>query len=199
MPLTALAQIPHPEGGMILIFSGPEARESGLFPDSTGLYLVTDSGCANLEECADPQAAREFAEAVAGGKRAWKVQRALMNRALVRDPARRHEDVLAAVAAQISPEFFAQKLKSLATAKKWVKTGAESYAEVMDASAIAAFVKLYADTFIGTPIPRVPVEGEQKQSLSLETLLEQREVRDLLLAKILALNGQEDSGNSGTA
>ena len=205
----AIHQVPAPGGGLIVVLPGPAARAAGIFPESTGLYLVTDQGGVNLEECSDPDTARLFADEIAAGRRMWG-RRLRASRALIQDPARRYEEVLAAVSDAISPEFYAQKLKSLASATKWVKTGPESYEEVVDASAVSAFLKHYADMTVGTATPRVPVEGEKTQTLSLEALLDQPAVRELLLmrlldypealatvmAKISAMGIASDSGNS---
>ena len=190
----AIHSVPALSGGLIVVLPGPAARAAGIFPDSTGLYLVTDQGGVNLEECSDPDAARDFANAIAEGSRMWG-RRRVADRVFIRDPARRHEDVLAAIDRRISPENVADVIHGLMHAKKMV-TIAGAAMEVDDNVARKAGAEMYLANIVGTTTPRTPIEGEKTQTLSLDALLEQRAVRDLLMGKILAMNDAEDSGNS---
>jgi len=187
----AIHQVAAPGGGLIVVLPGPAARAAGIFPDSTGLYLVTDQGGVNLEECSDPDAARDFANAIAEGSRMWG-RRRVADKGFIRDPARRHEDVLAAIDRRISPDNLADVIHGLMHAKKMV-TVAGAAMEVEDNAARKAGAEMYLANFVGTPTPRTPIEGETKQTLGLNELLDQPAVRDLLLMRLLEYPGALDS------
>lgn len=156
--------------------------------------MVTDTAREHLVEFADPDAAIALAEGIASGARDWPRNRP-MDRGLLLDPARRHEELIAAIARKIPPESVAETLDGLRTATKWITVAGEPM-EVPDSAIRATFVKLYGDQFVGTPQARTPVEGEKTQTLDLETLLGSAQVRALLKAKIEAMDAAENSSIS---